>query len=113
MAKAVMTGRGEERQRGAQHTSISRKFSGGPYISSKDCCRVSGMDCIIGLCSLAAAASASLPVGDLPGVMLLGKSARAGVPTPPPASCSSCPAVMKKEPWAMGEVVSIESMTVR
>src|SRR5436190_15422409 len=29
-----------------QRTSISRKFSGGPYISSKDCWRASGKDCI-------------------------------------------------------------------
>ena len=29
------------------HTSISRKFSGGPYISSKVCWRDSGIDCIL------------------------------------------------------------------
>lgn len=28
-------------------TSISRKFSGGPYSSSKDCDRASGSDCIL------------------------------------------------------------------
>jgi hypothetical protein len=33
----------------ARRTSISRKFSGGPYSSSKDCDRASGSDCIVGL----------------------------------------------------------------
>ena len=33
---------------GVAHTSISRKFSGGPYSSSKDCWRASGIDCIVG-----------------------------------------------------------------
>ena len=33
--------------RGRILTSISRKFSGGPYISSKVCWRDSGIDCIL------------------------------------------------------------------
>ena len=41
--------RGYERVEGGAHTSISRKFSGGPYSSSKDCWRASGMDCIVTL----------------------------------------------------------------
>lgn len=32
-----------------QPTSISRKFSGGPYSSSKLCDRASGSDCILGV----------------------------------------------------------------
>ena len=32
-----------------QPTSISRKFSGGPYSSSKLCDRASGRDCIVGV----------------------------------------------------------------
>jgi hypothetical protein len=34
-----------------RRTSISRKFSGGPYSSSNDCERASGSDCIVTLVS--------------------------------------------------------------
>ena len=44
-----MAGEGDREKgdrKGAKGTSISRKFSGGPYISSKLCVRASGRVCI-------------------------------------------------------------------